>query len=172
MGPRRWSRKVWAIVGLVVVGVVAVFAVVAVRYNDTVLDANACPQPTAVNAVLRTTLDTVSGVQLSDLHSCQYAEGADPQALWIDAAVPTGHVECLRTVSSSSAAHGGGRPRMLGGGEPGHDPGPTFAVRRDPPRRLAIHDQPDVGHDGAARDPGPDAAGSEATAVLLTPLFS
>ncbi len=90
MGPRLWSRKVWAVAGLVVIGAVAVFAVAAMHYNDTVLDANVCPQVAAVNAVLRTTLDTVSGVQFSDLHSCQYAEGADPRALWIDAAVPTG----------------------------------------------------------------------------------
>ena len=79
-----------AVAGLVVIGAVAVFAVAAMHYNDTVLDANVCPQVAAVNAVLRTTLDTVSGVQFSDLHSCQYAEGADPRALWIDAAVPTG----------------------------------------------------------------------------------
>jgi hypothetical protein len=85
---RRWSTRVpvgWSVA--VVIGVAACFAAVSLHYNDTVLDAKACPSTVTVNAPLGTTLDSVSSVQFPDLHSCHYRQGADTGALWIDAAV-------------------------------------------------------------------------------------
>jgi hypothetical protein len=66
----------------------ATFVLESVHYNETVLNSHACPQPKAMNAVLGTDLDTVSALQLADLHSCHYGQGADSKALWIDVADP------------------------------------------------------------------------------------
>ena len=76
----------WVIATLVLMATFFVFE--AVRYNHNVLDAKGCPTTASVNALLGTTLDTVSGLQLSDLHSCTYSAGPDTRALSIDAAVP------------------------------------------------------------------------------------
>jgi hypothetical protein len=72
------------VVAVVVLG--GVFAVVARHYNDSVLSADVCPSTATVNARLGTTLDKVSGIQLSDLHACSYAQGTDTKALSIDVA--------------------------------------------------------------------------------------
>jgi hypothetical protein len=88
-GKPRWSVQAWIIstVAAVVV-LVAAFALVAVHYNDTVLNSNVCPSRTFVNGQLGTTLDEVSGIEFSDFHSCSYRQGADARALSIDVAGP------------------------------------------------------------------------------------
>lgn len=88
-GKRRWSMKAWIISSLAaVVVVVAAFALVAVHYNDTVLNSNVCPSRTFVNGRLGTTLDEVSGIEFSDFHSCRYSQGTDARAVSIDVAGP------------------------------------------------------------------------------------
>jgi hypothetical protein len=81
--------KAWIISSLAaVVVVVAAFALVAVHYNDTVLNSNVCPSRTFVNGRLGTTLDEVSGIEFSDFHSCRYSQGTDARAVSIDVAGP------------------------------------------------------------------------------------
>ena len=85
------TRKHWAFTRGIIAALVlmaAIFVFEAVRYNHNVLDTKDCPTTTSVNALLGTTLGTVSGLQLSDLHSCTYSAGTDTRALSIDAAVP------------------------------------------------------------------------------------
>ncbi|HEY5024568.1 MAG TPA: hypothetical protein VII76_06300 [Acidimicrobiales bacterium] len=90
VGKRRWSVKVWVVSTLVTVVLLgAAFAGTALHYRDTVLSASACPSPARVNALLGTTLDTVSGITFSDLHSCSYGDGADTRAVGIDVALPS-----------------------------------------------------------------------------------
>ncbi len=84
---QHWSPKVWItsiVMAVVVLG--AVFAVVARHYDDSVLTANVCPSTATVNARLGTTVDKVTGIQLSDFHTCSYAQGTDSKALSIDVA--------------------------------------------------------------------------------------
>ena len=84
---RRWNSKVWIVSTVLAVVVLAgAFAVVAVHYNRTVLNVSTCPSLTSVNARLGTTLDMVSGISLSDLRTCSYAQGPDTKALSIDVA--------------------------------------------------------------------------------------
>jgi hypothetical protein len=84
---KRWAFTRWVIATLVLMAAFFVFE--ALRYSHNVLDAKDCPTIASVNALLGTTLDTVSGLQLSDLHSCTYSVGTDTRALSIDAAVPS-----------------------------------------------------------------------------------
>jgi hypothetical protein len=111
-GKRRWSTKVWLIsTAVAVVVLVAAFALVAVHYNDTVLNPNVCPSLSSVNALLGTTLDKVSGIQFSDLHSCSYTQGTDTAALGIDVAGPNqpsvavGHDPCRKEQHLTVVGH-------------------------------------------------------------------
>jgi hypothetical protein len=88
---RRWSPRVWALWSAAsVVALAVAFILVAVHYDNTVLNSTVCPARTVVNGVLGTTLGTVSGIEFSDFHSCSYTQGADARAVGIDVAVPGG----------------------------------------------------------------------------------
>ncbi len=103
---RRWSTRVsiLTMAGIAVVLAVA-FALVSVHYDDTVLSRGACPAPATVNARLGTTLDSVSGIQLSDLFSCHYGQGTDTSAVGIDVAAPNKPAAALGLDSCGRRQH-------------------------------------------------------------------